>query len=94
MTRLLYLPFGVLAGLVAGRVAGRIFKGLWKLLADEIEMPKAMEEERGWTEVVLAATLQGAVFGGVKAFVDRAFATGFARRWGSWPGKAAEPKNK
>jgi Protein of unknown function (DUF4235) len=67
--------------LVASRVAGGIFKRLWKLLADETETPRAMEEQRGWTEVV-AATLQGAVFGAVKVFVDRAFATGFARRTG------------
>jgi hypothetical protein len=33
-----------------------------------------------------AATVQGAVFGGVKAAVDRAGATGFAHLTGAWPG--------
>ena len=64
------------------------------LLAGETEMPKAMEQERGWAEVVVAATLEGAVFAGVKAFVDRTFATGFARGTGVWPGKVAKHKRK
>jgi hypothetical protein len=91
-TKLLYIPFGILAGRVASRVAGGILKKLWRFLAGETEMPKAMEQQRGWAEVVVAAALGGAVFGGVKAFVDRAFATGFARRTGVWPGKVAKPK--
>jgi uncharacterized protein DUF4235 len=91
-TKLLYLPFGILAGWVASRAAGGIVKRLWGLVAGETEMPKAMEQERGWAEVVVAATLGGAVFAGVKALVDRAFATGFARGTGVWPGKVAKPK--
>ena len=90
--KLLYLPFGILAGRVATRVAGGIVKRLWGFRAGETEMPKAMEQQRGWAEVVVAATLGSAVFAGVKAFVDRAFATGFARGTGVWPGKVAKPK--
>jgi hypothetical protein len=89
---LLYIPFGILAGRVAGKVTGGILTRLWRSLAGETEMPKAMEEHRGWTEVVVAATLGGAVAAGVKAFVDRAFATGFARGTGLWPGKVAKRK--
>jgi hypothetical protein len=37
--------------------------------------------------------LQGAVFGGVKALVDRTFATGYFRRTGVWPGKIARPQD-
>ena len=90
--KLLYVPFGILAGRVASKVAGGIVNRLWRFLAGETEMPKAMEQQGGWAEVVVAATLGGAVFAGVKAFVDRAFATGFARGTGVWPGKVAKPK--
>lgn len=90
--RLFYLPFGILAARVASRAAGGIYKRLWRFLGGDTEMPKAMEQQHGWAEVVIAATLSGAVFGGVKAFVDRAFATGFARRTGVWPGKVAKPR--
>ena len=52
-----------------------------------------MEQARGWTEVVAAAVLKGAVFGGVKAVMDRTFATGYFRRTGVWPGKIGKPGN-
>ena len=91
MRKLLYKPFAIAAGIVAARTAGAIFKRLWTFLARETEMPQALEQSRGWFEVVVAATLKGAVFGGVKAFVDRAFATGYFRRTGVWPGKIARP---
>ena len=55
-------------------------------------MPQAMEQHRRGTEVVAAAVLKGAVFGGVKAFVDRACADEYYRRTGVWPGKVAKPK--
>jgi hypothetical protein len=84
--RLLYKPFAVIAGIVAGRAAGAIFQRLWRVLGRQTDMPLALAQSRGWIEVVFAATLRGAVFGGVKAFVDRAFATGYFRRTGVWPG--------
>ncbi len=93
MMKLLYKPFAILAGVVASRAAGAIFKRLWAFLAKETEMPQAMEQSRGWSEVVVAAMLKGAVFGGVKALVDRTFATGYFRRTGVWPGKVSKPQD-
>lgn len=89
--KLLYKPFAIIAGVVASKAAGAIFKRTWAFLAKETEMPLAMEQDRRWVDVVVAATLKGAVFGGVKALVDRSFATGYFRRTGVWPGKAAKP---
>jgi Protein of unknown function (DUF4235) len=91
--KLLYKPFAVIAGIVAGKAAGKIFDGLWRLLARETKAPLALEQNRGWIGVILASTLKGAVFGGVRAIVDRAFATGYFRRTGVWPGKIAKPQN-
>ena len=91
--RLLYKPFGIIAGVVASRVAGAIFKRAWAFLSKETETPLAMEQDRRWVAVVVAATLRGAVFGGVKAVVDRSFATGYFRRTGVWPGKTAKPRH-
>lgn len=93
MMKLLYKPFAIVAGLLASRAAGAIFKKLWAFLAKETEIPQAMEQSRGWTEVVAAAMLKGAVFGGVKAFVDRTFATEYFRRTGVWPGKIGKPQD-
>jgi hypothetical protein len=82
------------AGLLASRAAGSLFKNLWMLLAKQTETPKASEQYSSWSEVVIAATLQGAVFGGVKALVDRASRTRFARITGTWPGPTSKPKSE
>jgi hypothetical protein len=39
-----------------------------------------------WRQVLIAAAVQGAVFGGVKALVDRAGAHGYQKMTGTWPG--------
>jgi hypothetical protein len=88
MARVLYKPFGLLFSVLGGVLAGAIFKRVWGAAAHEEEAPEATDETKGWREVVVAAAAQGAVFGGVKALIDRAGATGFARVTGSWPGRS------
>jgi len=92
--KLLYKPFGTLAGIAGGMLAGAIFKQMWKLVAHEDDAPSAKDEQRGWAEVISAAALQGAVFGGVKAAVDRAGAVGYARLTGVWPGNTESPEKR
>jgi hypothetical protein len=92
--KLLYKPIGIVAGVLAGLVAGAVFKEIWKLVADEDDKPDAKDKARSWPEVIAAATIQGAVFGGVKAAVDRAGATGFERVTGVWPGKRDSPAKR
>jgi hypothetical protein len=87
MARVLYKPFGLLFGVLGGILAGAIFKRLWGAVAHEEEAPKATDERKSWGEVVAAAAAEGAVFGGVKALIDRGGATGFARLTGAWPGE-------
>ena len=82
-----YKPIGLLAGIIGGLVAGAVFKTLWKRLGREGNAPKATDADRGWAEIVLSAAAQGAVFGAVKALVDRAGAEGFAHATGVWPGR-------
>jgi hypothetical protein len=84
---LLYKPFGLVASVLGGIVAGALFKRLWRAVADDREAPSAKDRDRSWREVIAAAAIQGAVFGGVKALIDRAGASGFARLTGVWPGK-------
>jgi uncharacterized protein DUF4235 len=87
MAKVLYKPFGLLFSVLGGIVAGAVFKRVWSAAADEEEPPKATDESKGWREVLVAAAAQGAVFGGVKALIDRAGATGFAHLTGAWPGR-------
>ncbi len=85
-SKILYKPWGLLAGAVGGALAGAVFKRIWRATQHEDEAPNALDPDAGWKQVVVAAALEGAVFGGVKAIVDRAGATGFAKATGSWPG--------
>jgi hypothetical protein len=86
VVKLVYRPFGLVLGILGGMLAGAAFKRLWKLLAHEEKAPKAGESEYGWGEILAAATLQGAVFGLIKAAVDRSGARAFERVTGTWPG--------
>jgi Protein of unknown function (DUF4235) len=88
MIKLLYKPVGMLVSVLGGVLAGATFKRAWKLAAGEDEAPKATDAQRGWREVLLAATLQGATFALVKAAVDRGAAEGVYKLTGTWPATA------
>jgi Protein of unknown function (DUF4235) len=90
MKKLLYRAAGMLASILGGIVAGAIFKKAWKITAGEDEAPAATDAQRGWREVLLAATIQGAIFGAVKAAIDRGTAEGTRKLTGVWPGENAE----
>lgn len=84
--KLLYKPFGLLAGLAGGLVARRLFSAVWGAIDDE-EPPKPTTEQASWPRVLGAAVLQGATFSVTKAIVDRVGAKGFAHLFGIWPGE-------
>jgi Protein of unknown function (DUF4235) len=86
VVKLVYKPVGLLLGILGGIVAGMVFKRVWQAVAHEPDSPDAKDRNKGWGEVIAAAAMQGAVFGGVKAAIDRAGAAGFARATGVWPG--------
>ena len=88
--KILYKPVGILVSVLGGIVAGALFKRVWKLAAHEDETPDATDAQRGWGEVLVAATLQGAIFALVKAATDRGAATVTRKLTGFWPGKGAE----
>jgi hypothetical protein len=81
-----YKPVGLIAGAAAGMLAGVLFRQAWRGLSGQDDAPGATDEDRGWTEILLAATLQGAIFGLVRAAVDRGGAVAVARTTGDWPG--------
>lgn len=89
----LYTPVGILFSVLGGILASALFKQLWRVVAGEDDSPDAKDRDRGWTEIVAAAAVQGAVFGTVKAVIDRAGAKGFERATGVWPGNT-EPSGK
>jgi hypothetical protein len=82
-----YKLAGAGVSVLGGILASVIFKHVWKLAAGEDEAPKSTDARRGWPEVLVAATLQGAIFGLIRATVDRAAAHGTAKVTGAWPGE-------
>lgn len=76
MIKVLYKPTGMLVSVLGGVLAGAIFKQVWKVAFSEDDAPTATDADRSWREVLLAAALQGAIFGLVKAAVDRGAAEG------------------
>ncbi|MFG2472861.1 DUF4235 domain-containing protein [Streptomyces canus] len=85
-SKVAYKPVGMAMGALSGVLAGAMFKQVWKRLGHEEDAPDATDEHRTWREVVSAAILQGAIFAGVKAAVDRSGATATRRLTGTWPG--------
>jgi hypothetical protein len=90
MTKVLYKPMGILVSVLGGVLAGAIFKQVWKVAFKEDDAPKATDADRSWREILLAATLHGAIFGLVKAAVDRGTAEGTRKVTGVWPGDEAQ----
>lgn len=94
MIKLVYKPVSMLVSVLGGVLAGVIFQRIWKITAREDDAPKATDAQRGWREVLLAATLQGAIFAVVKAAVDRGAAEGTRKLTGVWPGDEGQPSGK
>jgi hypothetical protein len=83
--KIAYKPVGLLLGAGAGVISGLIFKQVWKIVGHDEDAPSPTDQDRGWTEILLAAAVQGAIFAVVKAAVDRVGAAGVQKTTGQWP---------
>ncbi|QJY50908.1 DUF4235 domain-containing protein [Pseudonocardia broussonetiae] len=52
-------------------IASWVFGLVWKRVSDEDDTPQPLSDQYSTREVLLAATIQGAVFGLIKTAVDR-----------------------
>ncbi|WP_405901079.1 DUF4235 domain-containing protein [Streptomyces sp. NBC_00727] len=84
--KIAYKPVGLVLGAAGGMLAGMAFKQVWKVVEGEGDAPDAMDEDRRWKEILLAAAVQGAIFAVVKAAIERSGAVTARRLTGSWPG--------
>ena len=78
------------ASVLGAVVAGAVFKRVWRVATDEDEAPSATDARRSWSEVLIAAALQGAIFAVIKAVLDRGTATAARELTGTWPGDGDE----
>lgn len=84
-SKALYLPLSLISGVLGGALAGALFSRIWRAVSDEDEAPDPTALDHRTREVLVAATLHGAVFGLVKAAMDRAAAKGYRRFTGDDP---------
>lgn len=84
---LVYQPVGFAFGWAGGALAGMAFRKIWKVVRHEDDAPDALDRNRGWGEVLLAAAIQGAIFAAVRSAADRAGAKAIERSTGVWPAK-------
>ncbi|MGC4950133.1 DUF4235 domain-containing protein [Streptomyces sp. DT224] len=84
--KIAYKPVGLVLGAAGGMIAGMAFKQVWKAIEGEGDAPDAMDEDRRWKEILLAAAIQGAIFAVVKAAIERSGAVTARRLTGNWPG--------
>lgn len=85
MNKVLYKPLSFVISALGGILAGQVFKQVWKRAAGEEDAPSATDREYTLAQVVIAATVQGAIFGAVKAATERAGAHGYRKATGDWP---------
>ncbi|WP_371574040.1 DUF4235 domain-containing protein [Streptomyces sp. NBC_01314] len=82
---LAYQPLGFALGWLGGALASVAFRKTWKLIRHEDDAPDALDRDRGWGEVLIAAAVQGAIFAVVRSAVDRTGAKVIERSTGVWP---------
>ncbi|MEA2211233.1 MAG: hypothetical protein QOF83_1181 [Solirubrobacteraceae bacterium] len=89
--KLLYKPFGIIAGLISSRLGRSVFKSLWMRI-DEEPPPRPGTGEGSLGKVVGAQALQASVMAATAATVNRLFARMFHHLIGTWPEKPPEPE--
>ena len=74
-------------GWASGALAGLAFRKAWKAIRHEDDAPDALDRDRGWGEILLAAAVQGAIFAAARSAADRTGAKAIERHTGIWPAK-------
>ncbi|MEU6643922.1 DUF4235 domain-containing protein [Saccharomonospora sp. NPDC046836] len=83
----LYKPLSLLVSTLGAVLAGTVFKQVWKRVSGEPDAPNATDRKYTVWQVIAAAAVEGAIFGAVKAAVDRAGAASYEKATGAWPGE-------
>jgi hypothetical protein len=89
--KLLYKPFGIIAGLISARLGRSVFQSLWMRI-DQEPPPAPGTGEGSLGKVVGAQALQAGVMAATTATVNRLFARMFHHLVGSWPETPPEPE--
>jgi hypothetical protein len=86
VSKLIFTPISIVAGLLAGLVGKKLFRGLWRVV-DEQEPPKPEQRPVAIGLLVLALAIEGALFRLVKGLAEHGSRHAFSQLTGSWPGE-------
>ncbi len=86
MSRVVFIPVRLGAGLLAGRLGKRIFARVWRLIDDQ-QPPRADRRPASVGKLTLALAIQGGIFRVLRGLADHGSRRAFAQLTGSWPGE-------
>jgi Protein of unknown function (DUF4235) len=86
MSKLLFVPFGMIGGILAGIVGKKTFQALWSAFDDQ-EAPDPEHRDIAFKKLIPALVLEGAIFRAVRGLFDHGTRQAFSKLTGSWPGE-------
>jgi len=86
VSKILFIPFSVVAGILAGIVGKKAFEGLWGAFDDQ-KAPDPKHREIEWRKLIPALLLEGAILRAVRGLFDYGSRRAFSKLTGSWPGE-------
>ncbi|MFW0793084.1 DUF4235 domain-containing protein [Gordonia sp. CPCC 205515] len=73
----MYKPLSLATSIAGGIAASAVFKAVWQRAAGQSEVPNPADLRQNTRDILIAAAVQGLIFGLVKAAIDRAGAHGY-----------------
>ena len=86
VSKILFIPFSVVAGILAGIIGKKTFESLWSAFDDQ-KAPDPKQREIAWKKLIPALLLEGAILRAVRGLFDYGSRRAFSRLTGSWPGE-------
>lgn len=86
MTKLLFVPFSMIAGIIAGALSKKTFEAIWGVI-DDHEAPEPKHRDVALAKLISALVLQGAIVRTIRGVFDHGSRKAFERLTGSWPGE-------
>jgi hypothetical protein len=83
---LAFRPVGIVVGVLAGVAGKKLFDLIWRWIDGE-DAPEPKYRQIALGKLVVALTLEGAIFGVLRGLADHGVRHGFARLTGEWPGQ-------
>ena len=85
MGKFVFLPVSIGTGLLGGLLAKKLFVAVWGLIDDE-QAPKPEHRDIHIAKLLIALTIEGAIFSMVKGLVNHGSRHAYTRLTAAWPG--------